>query len=175
MSRIGRVVGPVVGTVLSLGLVLGATACGGHGDQPPKLGAKDKKAAASLSAALQKGGLTAKDGDCVATRWVGKVGSATMVKDGLLTSALAATSTSKAPSKAVVTAYADAYFDCVDYGKYEAIKFDKARPNVINKTVFAKCANKIDKKDAKQALIDDLLQKTTKVSTKVSHELISCS
>jgi hypothetical protein len=165
-----RLTGAVLG-----GLLLAATAGCGGSDQPAPLTGKDKTAAENLSREFQKSGLNAHDGDCVSQRWVRKVGAATMVKAGLLDSTLKPATTSKAPSKPIVTAYVDAYFSCVDYGKIEAIKFDTTRPNTIDKVAFAACATKIDKGQAKQAMTDDLLQKSSKTSASVTSALLKCA
>lgn len=151
--------------VLVLGLAAG---CGGLDDQ-------EQKSADSLSRAFQDEGLSANDADCVAEKWVGDAGRDKLVDAGVLTKkGTFNTKNSKRPGKAVLEPYVDAYFDCVDYGKYEAIQFDKRRPQIIDKERFAACANDIDKDDARQAMLDDLLGKDTKTSADVQHQLISC-
>jgi hypothetical protein len=155
----------VAAGLVSVALVAG---CGG-------LNQDETKAADSLSRALQEQQLTAKDADCVARGWVGNVGTDKLVSDGVLNKDLTANQHNKTrPSKDTVVGFVDSYFDCVNYGKLEAQKFDAARPNLINKDRFAACANEIDKSDAKQAMIDDLLGESTKVSTSVRHQLLSC-
>jgi hypothetical protein len=152
------------------------TAACGTAPEKAHLDAQDRKAAANLSREYQSEGFTAADADCLSHGWVARVGSGDLVKAGLLErGSLRPASTSKKPSRTVVQAYADSYFACVDYGRYEAIKFDKQRPGIINQDQFAACADKIDKADAKRAMVDDLLQKDTAVSTKVLHELLLCA
>lgn len=142
--------------------------CGG-------LNQDETKAADSLSRQLQAQQLTAKDANCVARGWVGNVGTDKLVKDGVLHKDLSAAEHNKTrPSKDTVVGFVDAYFDCVNYGRLEAQKFNAARPNLINQDRFAACANEINRSDAKQAMIDDLLGETTKVSTSVRHQLLSC-
>lgn len=170
MTHALRLTGVVLG-----GLLLAATAGCGGSDKPAPLTGKDKTAAANLSREFQKSGLDAHDGDCVSQRWVRTVGASAMVRAGLLDRTLKPATTTKAPTKPIVTAYVDAYFSCVDYGKVEAIKFDATRPNTIDKVAFAACANKIDKADAKQAMEDDLLQKSSKVSASVNSQLLRCA
>lgn len=151
--------------LVSVVLVAG---CGG-------LNHDETRAADALSKDLQAQKLTARDAHCVARGWVGNVGTDKLVKDGVLNKDLTANEHNRTkPSKTTVVGFVDAYFDCVDYGKLEAEKFDAARPNLINKDRFAACANEIDKSDAKQAMIDDLLGKSTAVSTSVRHQLLSC-
>ena len=153
--------GGLAGVVLLAG-------CGG-------LNADETKAAGSLSHELQAQQLTRTDANCVARGWVGNVGTDKLVADGVLHKDLTANEHNKTkPSKDTVVGFVDAYFHCVDYGKLEAQKFNAARPNLINQGHFAACANEIDKSDAKQAMIDDLLGNTTKVSTSVQHQLLSC-
>lgn len=155
---------------VALALALASTAaCGG-------LDKDEQKAADSLSREFQSAGLTAKDGDCVAKKWVEKTGTGKLVDAGVLTKSLAADQKNrKKPTRTIVEPYVDAYFDCVDYGRNEAVQFDKNRPNIIDKDQFAACANKIDQDDAKQAMTDDLLGKSTKTSTNVQHQLIECA
>ncbi|HET8603188.1 MAG TPA: hypothetical protein VFM09_04610 [Marmoricola sp.] len=143
--------------------------CGGG------LDAQETKAAHNLSRALQQQHLTAKDASCVSRGWVGNVGTDKLVSSGVLKKDLTPDphNTTK-PPKDVVVGFVDAYFQCVNYGKLEAQKFDEARPNLINKAHFAACANEIDKGDAKQAMIDDLLGRSTRISTSVQHQLLSC-
>jgi hypothetical protein len=151
--------------LVSVVLVAG---CGG-------LNPDETKAADALSKDLQAQKLTAKDANCVARGWVGNVGTDKLVRDGVLNKDLHANEHNRTkPSKTTVVGFVDAYFHCVDYGKLEAEKFDATRPNLINKHRFAACANEIDKSDAKQAMIDDLLGKSTAVSTSVRHQLLSC-
>jgi len=155
----------VAAGLVSVVLVAG---CGGPSQD-------ESKAADSLSRQLQAQQLTAKDANCVARGWVGNVGTDKLVSDGVLKKNLTADEHNKSkPSKDTVVGFVDAYFDCVDYGKLEAQKFNVARPNLINQDRFAACANEIDKSDAKQAMIDDLLGQSTKVSTSVRHQLLSC-
>jgi hypothetical protein len=151
--------------LVSVALVAG---CGG-------LNHDETKAADALSRALQAQKLTAKDANCVARGWVDNVGTDKLVSDGVLNKNLTANQHNRTkPSKDTVVGFVDAYFDCVDYGRLEAEKFDATRPNLINKDRFAACANEINRSDAKQAMIDDLLGKSTKVSTSVRHQLLSC-
>lgn len=150
------------------------TGCGASSSHP--LTAKEKKAAHAIATSFQSGGMTAKDATCVADKWVGSVGTPRLVSAGVLTTALQMDpKNQKKPSPAVVQPYADAYFACVDYGRLEAVKFDQVRPHTINDRDFATCANKINQADAKQALVDDLLQRNTKVAADVQHQLLVCA
>lgn len=159
--RAALVAGGLAGVLLLAG-------CGG-------LDAQETKAAHSLAGQLRAQQLTAKDADCVSRKWVGNVGTDELVSSGVLNNDLTADPHNKTkPSKAVIVGFVDGYFDCVDYGRLEAMKLNAARPNLINQHHFAACADKINRSDAKQAMIDDLLRKTTKVSTSVNHQLISC-
>jgi hypothetical protein len=149
--------------------LLGLAGCGGTDPQ-------QAKAAHGLSRELQGQHLTAKDANCISKEWVDKTGTDRLVQSGVLTKQLQANPHNKTrPSKDVVVGFVDAYFDCVDYGRLEAQKFDAARPNLINKDRFAACANEINRSDAKQAMVDDLLGKQTGVATSVNHQLISCA
>ena len=161
--RPALLVAGVAGTLLLAG-------CGGGG-----LDAHETKAAHGLSRALQQQHLTARDANCISRKWVGNVGTQKLVSSGVLKKDLTPDPHNRTrPSKDVVVGFVNGYFDCVNYGKLEAQKFDEARPNLINKDRFAACANEIDKSAAKQAMIDDLLGRTTKVSTSVQHQLLSC-
>jgi hypothetical protein len=160
-----RLLGTLVCGVLVVGLAAG---CGG-------LDEEGQKSADSLSRAFQAEGLTAKDADCVARGWVEDSGRETLQDQGVLTKDGAFnTKNTERPDKAVLESYVDAYFDCVDYGKYEAIQYDKRRPDIINKDRFAACANRIDQDDARKAMLDDLLGKSSETSTEVNHQLIQC-
>lgn len=154
----------------SLAGLLVLAGCGGGLDQ------RETRASHALSRELQGQQLTRKDADCVSRKWVGNVGTDKLVSSGVLNKDLTANPHNKTrPSKDVVVGFVNAYFDCVNYGKLEAQKFNAARPNIINQDRFARCANEINRSDARQAMIDDLLGKTTKVSTSVNHQLISCA
>ncbi|MDQ6688051.1 MAG: hypothetical protein M3Z50_10680 [Actinomycetota bacterium] len=164
---------------LSLGAVVivaaaMVTGCGASSSHP--LTAKEKKAAHSIATSFQLGGMTAKEATCVADKWVGAVGTPKLVSAGVLTASLQMDpKNQKLPKSALVKPYADAYFGCVDYGRLEAVKFDQVRPHTINDKDFAACANKINQADAKQALVDDLLQRSTKVAADVQHQLLVCA
>jgi hypothetical protein len=150
-------------------VLLGVAGCGGPS-------AEENKAARGLAQELQGQQLSHKDAHCVAQKWVGRTGTEELVSSGVLTKNLEPNPKNTAkPSKDVVDGFVDSYFDCVDYGRLEAQKFNAARPDVINQDNFARCANQIDRGDAKQAMIDDLLGNDTKVATSVRHQLISCA
>lgn len=166
-----------MGTPVSKALVAGSLAglmllagCGGGLDQ------HEAKAARSLAGELQGQQLAKKDAGCISRKWVGNVGTDKLVSSGVLKKDLTADQHNKTkPSKDVVVGFVNAYFDCVNYGKLEAQKFNAARPDVINQDRFAQCANAINRSDAKQAMVDDLLGKTTELATSVNHKLISCA
>lgn len=145
----------------------------GSGDKPT---GADRTAAKSLSAVFQDGGLSAAEADCVAEAWVDGAGTDTLVDAGILDEQHQATSkNSTKPTRKVVEPYVEGYFDCVDYGKQEAAKFDRSRPGIIDKASFAECADRIDKDDAQQAMADSLLQKNTEVRRSVDHQLVQCT
>lgn len=161
MNRPAVLAGGLAGLVLLAG-------CGG-----PDAG--ETRAAHGLSQALQAQQLTAHDADCVSRRWVGNVGTDELVRSGVLTEQLRPDPQNKRrPPRDVVVGFVDAYFDCVDFGRLEAQKFDAARPNLIDRAKFAACANRIPEAEAKQAMIDDLLGRQTTVATSVNHRLLGC-
>jgi hypothetical protein len=162
VSRLSRVLA-VAGVLLLL------AGCGG-------LDEHGTKAAHSLSRSLQDSGLTAKDADCIATKWVEKAGVDRLRKDGVVDASYGVPKDNKTkPSRPTVEAYADARFDCDAYGKVEALTFDQNRPGLIDKQGFAACADRIDRDDAKQALVDNLLGKSSKVADDVQHRLLTCA
>ncbi|HEU4567920.1 MAG TPA: hypothetical protein VFR99_07785 [Marmoricola sp.] len=157
------------GLAAAVGGALVLAGCGGG------LDAGETKAAHSLARQLQAQQLTSRDAGCISRGWVDNVGTDKLVSSGVLKKDLKANPHNRTkPSQDVVVGFVDAYFDCVNYGKLEAQKFNAARPDLINQDRFAACANRIDQSDAKQAMIDDLLGKTTTVSTSVRHQLLSC-
>lgn len=158
-----------LGAVVAVATLLLAAGCGG-------LDKDEKTAAGNLSRQFQDAGLTAADADCVSEKWVDEAGTKALTDDGILLKSLKANAkNTRKPSRSVVEKYVDAYFDCVDYGKLEAQKFEKSRPNIIDKDLFADCADEIDEDDARQAMVDDLLAKNTKTSTSVQHQLLQCA
>jgi hypothetical protein len=162
VNRPALLAGGLAGLVLLAG-------CGGGPD------AEETRAAHGLSQALQAQQLTARDADCVSRRWVGNVGTDELVRSGVLTGKLQPDPHNKRrPPRDVVVGFVDAYFDCVDFGRLEAQKFDAARPDLIDRAKFAACANRIPEAEAKQAMIDDLLGRQTSVSTSVNHGLLGC-
>lgn len=141
----------------------------------PSLSAEEQASADSLAGLFRDGGLESQDASCVAGRWVDGAGVETLQEAGILDkSGKAAQSNSTRPGVDVVEPYVEGYFACVDYGQYEAVKFDESRPGVIDKADFARCANAIDRAEAKAAMRDDLLGKQTKAATGVQHQLIEC-
>jgi hypothetical protein len=163
--RLRRLIGAIATGTLLAGVAAG---CGGLDEQ-------EQKAADSMSRAFQDEGLTAKDADCVAEEWVDDAGVEQLRDEGVLTKGNTFnTKNTKRPHRDVLEPYVDSYFDCVDYGKYEAIQYDKRRPDIIDKAQFADCADKIDEDDAQQAMLDELLGKESKTRTSVEHQLIQC-
>lgn len=169
--------GPVVLLTAALLAACGSTAA------PPvavkhdyHLTRTQRQAAQAVAATFATNGMPSAEAHCLGVQWVGNAGVPALVKSGVLTSKLGYnTKNTTKPTRPVVVAYADGYFACVNYGRMEAKKFDAVRPNVINDRLFAACANKIDKAQAKQALVADLLGASTKAAAAVQHELLVCA
>jgi hypothetical protein len=144
--------------------------------EPVTLSAAEQRSADSLAAVFGQGEvLTEQEASCTAEHWVDGAGRDRLIRAGVLDeSGKAASTNRKKPTPDVVDPYVEAYFGCVDYGQAEANKFDASRPNMVQKPAFARCANEIDGDDARSAMRDDLLGRSSEVAASVQHQLIQC-
>lgn len=144
--------------------------------EPVQLSAAEQRSADSLATVFGQGDvLTQEEASCTAEHWVDGAGRDQLIQAGVLDkSGTAAASNPRKPTRDVVEPYVQAYFGCVDYGMAEANKFDASRPDLVQKPVFAKCANQIDRGDARSAMLDDLLGRKSEVAASVQHQLIEC-
>lgn len=139
-----------------LALTLGLAAC--------SLDEDDQRAADNLKPALVTNDSTESERDaagCVAETWVGEVGTATLVKDELLTRGLDANRASvrevldgeRAVSRKVAAGLARARLECADFDAI-SLDFEKDHPDASAEDLdeYADCLKVLDRDDWEKSL-----------------------
>jgi hypothetical protein len=112
---------------------------------------------------------------CFGRHFVDKAGVSRLEKSRLVDSQHHVTHTAVKWNRPLAEDYVDSYFTCVDYATLVAHQMGKSDPKVDEKSLRSCLHAKVKDADAKELIVDSLLQKTDKaLASKNAKAVLAC-